>query len=183
MLAPAFQRTETSPLTLLTYLDSVPASFLSGGLIKYGIAPITMLDYPAVFRSRLLLAIGAVALFVLTFRTLDHSTALRPFLPYDSGQPAAQSPAELVSIVYDPRTEPNYVPRRPDVAKVSMLYGENELYVRAIDTHIRHSKRHGYPTYVLRKEMISGIWNKLLYLIHVMVAEMHKGEEGANWIM
>lgn len=146
-----------------------------------------MLDYPAVFRSRLLLAVGAIALVLLTFRTLDARASLQPFLASEVAQsvaqPVAQSPIAPVSIIYDPRTEANYVPHRPDVAKVSMLYGENELYMRALDTHIRHSWRHGYPTYVLRKELIGGIWNKLLYLIHVMVAEMHKGDEGAQWIM
>lgn len=147
-----------------------------------------MLDYHAfVFRTRFLSMVCAIALVFLTFRTLDSRAGLQPFLASEMAhpvaQPVAQPPIEPVSIIYDPRTEANYGTRRPDVARVSMLYGENELYVRAIETHIRHSKRHGYPTYVLRKELIGGIWNKLLYLIHVMVSEMHKGEEGAKWIM
>lgn len=73
--------------------------------------------------------------------------------------------------------------RAPEVAKVSMLYGDNEYYLRAIETHIRHAKRHGYPTYILRKELIDGVWNKLLCLMHAMVSELSKGEQAAEWIM
>lgn len=72
---------------------------------------------------------------------------------------------------------------RPRVAIASMLYGDNELYKRAINTHLRYAKRHGYQAYVLRKELINGVWNKLAYLIHVIMTEMDKGEDGAQWIM
>ncbi|KPI43959.1 uncharacterized protein AB675_6169 [Cyphellophora attinorum] len=71
----------------------------------------------------------------------------------------------------------------PDVAKVSMLYGDNDYYLRAIETHIKHAKRHRYPTYILRKELINGVWNKLLCLMHAMVSELSKGEHAAKWIM
>lgn len=142
-------------------------------------------------RSRWLLAIGTLALFAFTFHAINQATSLQPYLTEatHSATPAAaaarppQNAQDPVSIIYDPRAEPDHQPGRPDVAKVTMLYGENELYVRAIDTHIQHAKRHGYPAYVLRKELINGIWNKLLYLMHVMVAELHKGAEGARWIM
>jgi len=71
----------------------------------------------------------------------------------------------------------------PRVAVVSMLYGDNDFYVRAINTHLRHAERHGYPSYVLRTEIIDGVWNKLAYMMHVMITEMEKGEEGAKWLM
>ena len=64
-----------------------------------------------------------------------------------------------------------------------MLYGDNELYERAINTHLRYAERHGYRAYVLRKELVNGVWNKLAYLLHVLMTEMDKGEEGASWIM
>lgn len=140
-------------------------------------------------RLRFLLAIATFALFAFTFHALNASTSLQPYLSEASAStPPTVAPPRLsahdpVSVIYDPRTEPNYRPGRPDVAKVSMLYGENELYMRALDTHVRHARRHGYPAYVLRKDLIDGVWNKLLYLIYVMVAEMHKGEEGARWVM
>ena len=71
----------------------------------------------------------------------------------------------------------------PMVAVVSMLYGDNDYYIRAINTHIRHAERFGYPAYVLRNEIIDGVWNKLAYMMHVMINEMEKGEEGAKWLM
>lgn len=65
-----------------------------------------------------------------------------------------------------------------------MLYGDvKHTYGRAIETHIRHADRHGYPTYILRRELIDGVWNKLVWLIHVMVEEMNKGDLGARWVM
>ena len=94
-------------------------------------------------------------------------------------------PASAVSQIYDPETDPEYAThgQRPKFGVVSMLYGTNELYVRAIETHVRHAKRHGYPAYVLREELIEGIWNKLLWIIHAMVLELHKGDQGAEWLM
>jgi hypothetical protein len=66
---------------------------------------------------------------------------------------------------------------------VSMLYGDNQLYERAINTHLRYAERHKYPIYVLRKDLADGVWNKLAYLIHVLMTEMDKGEAGAPWLM
>ena len=64
-----------------------------------------------------------------------------------------------------------------------MMYGDNKYYIRAIETHLKHAKRHGYPIYVLRKELLDGMWNKLLYLLYVMVEEQQKGDQGAEWIL
>lgn len=151
-----------------------------------------MLDPSTLCRSRVLLALGAINLtFFIYYAALNGSTALRPYLqPHvlvPSGPLSVLQPTHSpVSTIYNPRANSSGQTRRgqrPDVAKVSMLYGENEYYVRAIATHLRHAKRHGHPAYVLRKELISGIWNKLLYLIHVMVQEMHYGDQAAKWIM
>ena len=71
----------------------------------------------------------------------------------------------------------------PQMAVVSMLYGDNIFYVRAINTHLRHAERFGYPSYVLRTEIIEGVWNKLAYMMHAMIAEMEKGDQGAKWLM
>lgn len=64
-----------------------------------------------------------------------------------------------------------------------MLYGGSALYERAINTHLRYAERHEYPIYVLRKDLADGVWNKLAYLIHVLMTEMEKGDAGAPWLM
>ncbi len=60
-----------------------------------------------------------------------------------------------------------------------MLYGNNRLYERAVNTHLRYAERNGYPTYVLRNELVNGVWNKLAYLNHITMTEMDKEEAGA----
>ena len=65
-----------------------------------------------------------------------------------------------------------------------MLYGHNDLYTRAIESHVRHAKRWGYPAYILRRDILEGIWSKLAYLLHVLVLEMEKPEhERTKWLM
>jgi hypothetical protein len=144
-----------------------------------------MADLSVLLRSRIVLALGAVILCLITRRTLNASTTLRPYLSDVVGHKLSaglQTDHDAISMTYDPRTIGSSR-NQPDVAKVSMLYGENEYYVRATETHIRHAKRHGYPAYVLRKELMKDVWNKLLYLVDVMVQEMRRGDQGAKWIM
>lgn len=74
---------------------------------------------------------------------------------------------------------------RPVVAKVSVLYGEeNENYERAIASHQRHALRHDYPFYVLRRPVAEGYWNKELYLLSILIQELGKSErERVEWLM
>lgn len=74
---------------------------------------------------------------------------------------------------------------RPVVAKVSVLYGEeNENYERAIASHERHALRHSYPFYVLRRPVAEGYWNKELYLLSILIQELGKSEsERVDWLM
>lgn len=74
---------------------------------------------------------------------------------------------------------------RPVVAKVSVLYGEeNENYERAIASHERHALRHNYPFYVLRRPVAEGYWNKELYLLSILIQELGKPtSERVDWLM
>lgn len=67
-----------------------------------------------------------------------------------------------------------------------MLYGENELYQKAINTHKEHNERWGYEMYVQRQNMLGGrgYWNKPSYLLSLIVAELGKKEEDRiDWFM
>lgn len=70
-------------------------------------------------------------------------------------------------------------------AKASMLYGEHiALYERALKTHERHNELHGYEMHVLRERITTGYWNKLAYMMSLVVQELGKEPtERVDWIM
>jgi hypothetical protein len=70
------------------------------------------------------------------------------------------------------------------IAKVSMLYGDNKLYERALESHIRHGERWGYSTYIKRQNEYCGYWNKPTFMIQQVAQELAKPEhERAEWLM
>lgn len=71
------------------------------------------------------------------------------------------------------------------IAKVSMLYGaRNDLYERAIQSHERHARHHGYPMYVLRRDISQGYWNKPMFIQAIIIQELCKpAEDRAEWVM
>jgi len=75
--------------------------------------------------------------------------------------------------------------RNAKVAKVSMLLGEtNELFERALDSHKLHNEVYGYPMVVLRESVSVGYWNKLSWLLSLVVLELGKAEgERMDWLM
>ncbi len=66
-----------------------------------------------------------------------------------------------------------------------MLYGaRNDLYERAIQSHERHARRHGYPMYVLRRDISQGYWNKPMFIQAIIIQELCKpAEDRAEWVM
>lgn len=75
---------------------------------------------------------------------------------------------------------------RPEVAKVSVLYGEEyqETFSRAIATHERHAALHNYPIHVLRRPVANGYWNKELYLLSILIQELARStSERVEWLM
>ena len=70
------------------------------------------------------------------------------------------------------------------IAKVSMLYGDNKLYERALESHIRHGEQWGYPTYIKRQNEYCGYWNKPTFMIQQVAQELAKPEsQRAEWLM
>lgn len=74
---------------------------------------------------------------------------------------------------------------RPTIAKVSVLYGEeNKNLQRAVASHRRHAELHHYPTYVLERPVANGYWNKALYLLSILVQELSKPTSArVEWLM
>ncbi|KAF1986911.1 glycosyltransferase family 34 protein, partial [Aulographum hederae CBS 113979] len=69
------------------------------------------------------------------------------------------------------------------IAKASMLFGQtNELYERALASHEKHNEMHGYPSSVLRHSVTTGYWNKISYLMSLIVLELGKPkDERLEW--
>ncbi|EAW13442.1 glycosyltransferase family 34 protein [Aspergillus clavatus NRRL 1] len=62
----------------------------------------------------------------------------------------------------------------PTIGKVTMVYGNNSIYERALETHREHSRRQGYPLFVLRIPILDGVWNKYAILLSVLLQELEK---------
>ncbi|KAL4787119.1 hypothetical protein BJX76DRAFT_354528 [Aspergillus varians] len=66
---------------------------------------------------------------------------------------------------------------QPTIGKVMMIYGNNSVYQRAVETHKDHCQRLGYPLFLLQREVLDGVWNKLAYLSSIIVQELAKPED------
>lgn len=65
-----------------------------------------------------------------------------------------------------------------------MLYGDNKLYERALESHTRHGEKWGYSTYIKRQNEYCGYWNKPTFMIQQVAQELAKPEhERAEWLM
>ena len=142
-----------------------------------------------VLRSRLGLLAVAVALILVVLLSPHGYSFTSQYLSNDyQGALPVSSDKKYIdehsnpAFAHHPK-EDTLATKPPAMAVVSMLYGDNDFYIRAINTHIRHAERFGYPSYVLRTEIIEGVWNKLAYMMHAMITEMEKGESGAKWLM
>lgn len=73
-----------------------------------------------------------------------------------------------------------------------MVYESQRIgyYERSIDTHIKHGERWGWPTHILRQDIVgtgaygTGFYNKPAYLLGLIIEEMTKPKEKrAEWIV
>jgi hypothetical protein len=65
-----------------------------------------------------------------------------------------------------------------------MIYGNDSIYERTLETHKEHSRRLGYPLTVLRNPILNGIWNKLAILLSVLLRELEKpADQRLQWLL
>ena len=89
----------------------------------------------------------------------------------------------------------NYGPG-PRIRQATMLYEGNKdglrgMYVRSVDTHLRHGVRWGYPTHVLGRDLVpvegkGGYFNKPAWLLNLIMTELAKRPDDPNradWIV
>jgi hypothetical protein len=73
------------------------------------------------------------------------------------------------------------------ISKISMLWGkqaDEDVYRRALKTHQTHAERHGYGFHVLQESIAHHYWNKLYWILAVLVEELAKPEaDRVEWMM
>ena len=70
------------------------------------------------------------------------------------------------------------------ITKVSVVYGTpNPLYEGALQSHQRHAQRWGYEMQILRREIVGGVWDKVSYLLSLVLQELAKQDaERTEWL-
>ena len=80
----------------------------------------------------------------------------------------------------------------PKIVQVSMQFGGNFdlMYEKGLRTHLAMGDKWGYPTHFLRNDIVGhgdfgiGIYDKLLYMLAIMINEMTKDfGKRAEWIV
>ena len=69
------------------------------------------------------------------------------------------------------------------VGKCTILFNGNSFWERAIKTHERHDKLHGYRLHVLRQSIMDDVWSKPAYILSLLLRELAKPEsERLEWL-
>jgi hypothetical protein len=124
-------------------------------------------------------------------------------LPWSGAHSPIYGPPSPSSSNYSPHTDPVFnrtiphgqgslelIPKIPSGkkarwAKVAVASGfEDVVYEKALETHIRHAKRHGYPMYVGRENAADGMFNKIAFILHIVLQELYKpADERIEWLL
>ncbi|KAF2273713.1 uncharacterized protein EI97DRAFT_435880 [Westerdykella ornata] len=80
-----------------------------------------------------------------------------------------------------PSTEASF----PRFAKITATFGERDPpYEDAISSHNLHNELHGYPHFILREQMLRGLWSKHAYILTIIGNELAKpAHERLAWLM
>ena len=78
----------------------------------------------------------------------------------------------------------------PRLLQASMISGHEpgSPHERCLETHVKHGQRWGYPTNVLRQNLVpgfhNGAFNKVAHLLNIIMGEMTKDvDKRAEWIL
>lgn len=78
-------------------------------------------------------------------------------------------------------------PSKKKVAIASMIWGKNDYSAqlqRALTTHKKYAKRHGYDLNILERPIYDLIWSKPAYMLQLILKELAKPEEERlEWIV
>ena len=123
----------------------------------------------------------------------DHEPATRPHCAHQNEtnpRPTLHSKASAPH--QTPIDNIPYGDAGPRIRQVTMRFGgsPNEIDEQSLDTHVEHGKQWGYPTHILRQNIVdSDDWlefcfSKPLYMLSLLTSEMAKPEdERAEWLV
>lgn len=76
-------------------------------------------------------------------------------------------------------------PAFPRFAKITATFGEPDPpYEEAIASHKLHNEIHNYPQFILREQMLKGLWSKHAYILSIIGNELAKPlEERLEWVL
>jgi hypothetical protein len=76
-------------------------------------------------------------------------------------------------------------PPFPKFGKITATFGEPDPpYENAIASHNLHNEIHGYPHFILREQMLRGLWSKHAYILTIIGNELAKPEnERLKWVL
>ena len=74
---------------------------------------------------------------------------------------------------------------QPTIGKISILYGKpNPTYERALRLHDVQNQYYGYPMFILRENLLHGLWSKPAYILSVLLQELAKPKQSRlKWLM
>lgn len=85
--------------------------------------------------------------------------------------------------VKDGATEEERLGARTRIGKCTILFNGNSFWERALRTHERHDKEHGYRLHVLRQHLMDDVWSKPAYILSLLLRELAKPEsERLEWL-
>jgi hypothetical protein len=73
----------------------------------------------------------------------------------------------------------------PKFGKITATFGEPDPpYENAIASHKLHNEIHGYPHFILREQLLRGLWSKHAYILTIIGNELAKPEnERLEWVL
>lgn len=86
-------------------------------------------------------------------------------------------------LVTDGISEEDRLGARVRIGKCTILFNGNAFWERAIRTHERHNREHGYRLHVLRQHLMDDVWSKPAYILSLVLRELAKPEsERLEWL-
>lgn len=85
--------------------------------------------------------------------------------------------------IKDGISEDDMLGARTRIGKCTILFNGNSYWERAIRTHERHDREHGYRLHVLRQHLMDDVWSKPAYILSLLLRELSKPEsDRLEWL-
>lgn len=86
--------------------------------------------------------------------------------------------------VHDGMSTEEQLGAKTRIGKCTILFSGNSAWERALRTHERHDREHGYRFHVLRQQILDDVWSKPAYILSLLLRELAKPEsERLEWLM